>query len=80
VAAFQPGPSDQLSGWRYGCDPAFLRVFQRHWLKEGRVEAAQDALNGFPQFAATIAPDIGGLDLAVETPTASPDYAAGRVR
>ena len=42
------------AGWRYGCDPAFLRALCDYWLDGFDAQAAARELNRFPQFRTRI--------------------------
>jgi len=42
------------AGWRYGCDPAFLRALCDYWLDRFDAQAAARELNRFPQFRTRI--------------------------
>lgn len=56
---FPPVPADP--GWRFGCDPAFLRSVCRHWVGDFDIAATQAQLNRFPQFRYR----VEGMDLHV---------------
>ncbi|WP_062219783.1 epoxide hydrolase family protein [Aureimonas sp. D3] len=49
VAAYEFAPAPEGEGWSMGCDPAFLRLVQRHWLEGYEREAVLARLNRFPQ-------------------------------
>lgn len=46
------------SGWRYGCDPDFLRRFCIHWADSYDIEAGEGTLNRYPQLLAEVAPGM----------------------
>ena len=54
---FPPTPRDP--GWRYGCDPAFLRELCTYWADGFDADAAAARLNRFPQ----VVHRVEGIDL-----------------
>ncbi|MEU5852396.1 epoxide hydrolase family protein [Saccharopolyspora shandongensis] len=54
-----PAPPIAYSGWRYGCDSAYLQRFLDYWVDGFDASAAVADLNRFPQFVAT----VDGVDL-----------------
>src|SRR4029077_4976063 len=44
---FPNAPED--AGWRYGCDPAFLRALGAYWADGFDMRGAQACLNPYPQ-------------------------------
>ena len=54
---FPPSPKD--AGWRYGCDPDFLRELCAYWVDGFDAQTAAAELNRFPQVLAR----IEGLDI-----------------
>ncbi len=54
VRATRMPPMPEGSGWRYGCDPAFLADLCAYWLEGFDHDAAARELNRFPQGLARI--------------------------
>ena len=54
---FPVAPAD--GGWRYGCDPDFLRQLCDHWVHRLELDAVVGKLNRYPQLTC----NIEGLDL-----------------
>src|SRR5439155_26773099 len=46
------------SGWRYGCDPEFLRRICLYWLDRYNAEAGEAVLNRYPQLLAEVATNM----------------------
>jgi len=54
VRAYQFPIEPQSNGWRYGCDPVFLKSLCDYWVNEYDAQKAVDDLNRYPQFITTI--------------------------
>ena len=54
VRAYRFPPAPRGGGWRYGCDPDYLRAISAHWAGGFDFRAAEAELNRFPQFIATL--------------------------
>ncbi len=59
VRRYAQPPMPQGAGWRYGCDPEFLRRLSTHWVDSFDVRRAEAELNRFPQ----IIHCVEGLDI-----------------
>ena len=56
IAAFRWPDVPEAAGWRFGCDPAFLRSICRYWMEEYDFVGAQAELNRYPQFRVEMEP------------------------
>lgn len=59
VREYRFPPAPEAAGWRYGCDPDYLRELCTHWMDGFGVSAAERCLNRFPQ----VIHCVEGLDI-----------------
>jgi len=58
ISEFHWPRTPEKPGWRFGCDPKFLKSICEYWLREYDFEAATAELNRYPQFVAEVEPGV----------------------
>ena len=58
ISAFRWPDTPENAGWRFGCDPVFLKSICDHWARGYDFGAAEAELNRYPQFRAEVEPGV----------------------